>query len=153
MKTCKGVLVFDWDHDYENLVEPSAAQKAPQADANQQTFLSRYRFATLAVGALMAAGLASQTEFLTSLGSAFGLGVAAHATAAPTLYLADVALETYAETERLQFARGMRLMTDTELQAFRAITDADITFAATDMVPYFRDALTLIDAELSRRAF
>lgn len=144
--------MFDWDEDYEELVQTRTSEKSSEETLSRSTRCAfRYGLVVLAAFVLIGAGYAGQSALRTASGS---VDIVAAGEAAPPLASNDVLapqLQVLDPAQAQSFQIGLRAFTDSHLLEYSGHAQRDHSAATEFMRPYLADAEALIAQELARR--
>ena len=143
--------MFDWDKDQESLVAISDKPSTADDRAGQPGLRGKLGMGLLSL--LIAAGFAYEKDALSRIrgGASVGTMLFDPSATASTRDSLPEGLLAYDDAQARQYLRGLRLADTAILHAYASRLRSDLAYADPLLVPFFRDAETLVLTEMARR--
>lgn len=163
MDNPKEPRAFDWDNDYDELVQERRLRvltddgrsvtptHTSDSSDNVRPVLARWAapiFVCAALGGAYILVGASGFGGQPAAQSAAIFGIAPQQTGTMPL----PALQAYSEQQARSFLSGLSRFSDADLRRYADTTRRDLAYAGTLLAPFMRDALSLTEYELARQA-
>lgn len=147
--------MFDWDKDQESLLSSARSQDAAPVDRGSAKRGLRGKLGPGFLIMMLATGFAYEKNLVTETHVASVLGLTSFNTpfaSTPTAVAVPDGLLAYDNVQARSYMQGLRLADPTTLQGYAAHLSSDIALSDPALVPFLRDARTLVLQELTRRS-